>query len=251
MRCCATMGGGTALNLARELDAAGVLRELGIELIGANIEAIHVPRTASSSRRRSSRSGSRCRRRASSPRPTTSKACRCRQSCGPRSRSAATAAASPTRRAAAAAGGARDRGVADRPGARRGVGAWLGRVRARGRARPRRQRGDRLLDREPRPDGRPHRRLRHGRAADDALATRPTRSSATRRSPSSAPSASTRAARTSSSRATAMSGDIRVIEMNPASRARRRSRRKRRATRSRRSPRSSPSGTPSTRSRTT
>jgi carbamoyl-phosphate synthase large subunit len=36
----ATMGGGTALNLARELDAAGVLRDLGIELIGANIDAI-------------------------------------------------------------------------------------------------------------------------------------------------------------------------------------------------------------------
>src|SRR5438067_1295898 len=36
----ATMGGGTALNLARELDAAGVLRDLGIELIGAKIDAI-------------------------------------------------------------------------------------------------------------------------------------------------------------------------------------------------------------------
>ena len=56
----------------------------------------------------------------------------------------------------------------DRPGARRGVGARLGRVRARGRARPDRQRRHRLLDREPRSDGRPHRRLRHGRAADDA-----------------------------------------------------------------------------------
>ena len=32
-----------------------------------------------------------------------------------------------------------------------------------------RQRRDRLLDREPRPDGRPHGRLGHGRAADDAL----------------------------------------------------------------------------------
>ena len=31
-----------------------------------------------------------------------------------------------------------------------------------------RQRGDRLLDREPRPDGRAHRRLDHGRAGDDA-----------------------------------------------------------------------------------
>jgi carbamoyl-phosphate synthase large subunit len=35
-----TMGGGTALNIARELHAAGVLDELGIELIGANIDAI-------------------------------------------------------------------------------------------------------------------------------------------------------------------------------------------------------------------
>ncbi|HUY71391.1 MAG TPA: hypothetical protein VMV08_04065, partial [Gaiellaceae bacterium] len=35
-----TMGGQTALNLARELDAAGVLAELGIELIGATVEVI-------------------------------------------------------------------------------------------------------------------------------------------------------------------------------------------------------------------
>src|SRR5262245_15385319 len=35
-----TMGGQTALNLARELHEAGVLRELGIELIGANVAAI-------------------------------------------------------------------------------------------------------------------------------------------------------------------------------------------------------------------
>ncbi len=35
-----TMGGQTALNLARELDAAGVLDELGIELIGATVEVI-------------------------------------------------------------------------------------------------------------------------------------------------------------------------------------------------------------------
>ena len=47
--------------------------------------------------------------------------------------------------------------------------ARLGRVRARADPRPQRQRGRRLLDREPRPDGRPHRRLGHGRAADDAL----------------------------------------------------------------------------------
>jgi carbamoyl-phosphate synthase large subunit len=36
----ATMGGGTALNLARELHGAGILDELGIELIGADIDAI-------------------------------------------------------------------------------------------------------------------------------------------------------------------------------------------------------------------
>ncbi|HEX7524932.1 MAG TPA: carbamoyl-phosphate synthase large subunit, partial [Gaiellaceae bacterium] len=36
----ATMGGGTALNLARELEQAGILDELGIELIGAKIDAI-------------------------------------------------------------------------------------------------------------------------------------------------------------------------------------------------------------------
>ena len=36
----ATLGGGTALNLARELQEAGVLAELGIELIGADIDAI-------------------------------------------------------------------------------------------------------------------------------------------------------------------------------------------------------------------
>src|SRR5947207_14615994 len=35
-----TMGGGTALNLARELQESGILADLGIELIGASIDAI-------------------------------------------------------------------------------------------------------------------------------------------------------------------------------------------------------------------
>jgi carbamoyl-phosphate synthase large subunit len=35
-----TMGGQTALNLARELDEAGILEELGVELIGATVEVI-------------------------------------------------------------------------------------------------------------------------------------------------------------------------------------------------------------------
>src|SRR5262249_46990430 len=35
-----TMGGGTALNLARELAEAGILDELGVELIGARLDVI-------------------------------------------------------------------------------------------------------------------------------------------------------------------------------------------------------------------
>ena len=45
-------------------------------------------------------------------------------------------------------------------------------VRARGDARRRRQRRDRLLHREPRPDGRAHRRLDHRGARDDAHRSR-------------------------------------------------------------------------------
>ena len=63
---------------------------------------------------------------------------------------------------------ARAGGVADRPDPARPVGPRLGRVRARGHARPPRQRRDRVLDRERRPDGRAHRRQRHRGAAADA-----------------------------------------------------------------------------------
>ena len=50
----------------------------------------------------------------------------------------------------------------------RGVDHRLEGVRARADARRPRQRRDRLLDRERRPDGRAHRGLRHGRPRDDA-----------------------------------------------------------------------------------
>ena len=53
-------------------------------------------------------------------------------------------------------------------GAGRGDRARLEGVRARGHARPQRQRGHHLLDRELRSDGRAHRRLDHRRAGDDA-----------------------------------------------------------------------------------
>ena len=66
-----------------------------------------------------------------------------------------------------------------------------------------RQRRDRLLDREPRPDGRAHGRLGHGRAADDASRRGVPGAARRRGRRRSARSASTPAARTSSSRATA------------------------------------------------
>ena len=200
-----TMGGQTALNLARELHEAGVLDELGVELIGANVDAI-------------ARAEDRELFKAAV------------ESCGLRVPDLAHRHARSTQLdgvglpavvrpaftlgghgggfvstpdGARAPGRARPRREPDRPGARRGVRARLGRVRAGGRPRPRRQRRDRLLDREPRPDGRPHRRLGHGRAADDALRRGLPGAPRRGRSRSSAPSASTRAARTSSSRASA------------------------------------------------
>ena len=58
------------------------------------------------------------------------------------------------------------------PGARRALAEGLVGVRARGDERRRGQLRDRLLDREHRPDGRPHRRLVDGRAAADPAGRR-------------------------------------------------------------------------------
>ena len=57
----------------------------------------------------------------------------------------------------------------DRPGAGRGVGRGWDEFELEVMRDRQRQRRRRLLDREPRPDGRPHGRLGHRRAADDAL----------------------------------------------------------------------------------
>ncbi len=62
----------------------------------------------------------------------------------------------------------RPRGQPDHRGAPGGVDPRLEGVRAGGDARQGRQRRHRLQHREPRPDGRAHRRLDHGRAGDDA-----------------------------------------------------------------------------------
>ena len=110
---------------------------------------------------------------------------------------------------------ARPRRVAGPRGPDRGVGRGLEGVRARGHARPRRQRHRRLLDRELRRDGRAHGRLDHRRAADDALGPAVPGRCATRRRPSSGRSAWTPAARTSSSPSSPTTGRRVVIEMNP------------------------------------
>ncbi len=64
--------------------------------------------------------------------------------------------------------GARARPEPGPPGAHRRVGDRLEGIRARGDARRRRQLRRDLLDREHRPDGRPHRRQHHGGADPDA-----------------------------------------------------------------------------------
>ena len=164
-----TMGGQTALNLARELANEGVLDELGIELIGARLDAIE----RAEDRLKFKDAVESCGLKV----PTSVIVTSVDELAGV----AVPAVVRPAFTLGGHGGGFAyteeelrrqvERGLAespDRPGAGRGVGARLGRVRARGRPRPDRQRRHRLLDREPRPDGRPYRRLRHGRAADDA-----------------------------------------------------------------------------------
>ena len=170
-----TMGGQTALNLAVALAEEGILDDLGVELIGAPIDVIQ--RAEDRERFRETVRAAGLQVPGVDHRHVARRACptdclapgdpapgvharRARRRHGAHSRGARAAA------------GARARREPGRPGARRGVAARLGRVRARADARPRGQRRRRLLDREPRPDGRPHRRLGDRRAADDALRRR-------------------------------------------------------------------------------
>ncbi len=168
-----TLGGQTALNLAKALHEDGTLERHGVELIGADYEAIDRaedrerfrddderrrparPAVGDRAQRRRRPRGDR-RGRAAVHRPPGVHPRR------PRGRDR------PHRGGHRADRRRRHRGLADRPGADRGVGAGVGRVRARGDARPHRQRRDRVLDREPRPDGRPHRGQRLRRAPADA-----------------------------------------------------------------------------------
>ena len=135
-----TLGGQTALNLAIELDDAGVLDELGVELLGARVDVIQ-PRRGPQLFRDAVQScglAGAALARSSTSLDDLAGDRRCRQSCGRRSRWAATAAAS--RRSRRAPPRRCERGLRrepDRAGARRGVDPRLGRVRARGDPRPR------------------------------------------------------------------------------------------------------------------
>ena len=143
-RCCRRWAARPLSTSRVALAEEGILDELGVELIGAPIDVIRArrgPRAASA--RPCSRRGLRVPestivtslgRRAGGPVPAG-------RSCGRRSRSAATAAGprdTPEELERQLERGARRE--PGRPGARRGVAARLGRVRARADARPPRQR---------------------------------------------------------------------------------------------------------------
>ena len=152
-----------------------MLEKYGVELIGAKARAIKIAEDREAVRpRRWSASASRCRRAAS--RETWDEAAGDRRVHRlPRDHPAVVHARRHRRRHRVQPRGVRGhrpprpRPVADAARcSSSAVAARLEGVRARGDARLRGQRRDRLLDREPRSDGRAHRRLDHGGAGDDA-----------------------------------------------------------------------------------
>ena len=174
-----TLGGQTALNLTIELAKAGVLDKYGVKLIGAQlaghregrgpraVQAGHAEdRPAAcplSGYARSLEEGHRIQKEI---------AAACGQGFPVILRPSFTLGGS----GAAVAWNAEEFdsqaavGPAAEParrGAGRAVGAGLEGIRAGDHARPQRQRGHRLLDRELRSDGHPHRRLHHHRPGHD------------------------------------------------------------------------------------
>ena len=162
-----TLGGQTALNAAMALHKSGVLEKYGVELIGADVEAIERGENRELFRQIVADVGAESARSA---------VCHSLEDClaavddlgypvvvrpsftmggrrlGHRLRRGRPASHRRLRPA----------GEPHHRGPPRGVDHRLEGVRARAHARPPRQRGRRLLDREPRPDGRAHRRLDHG-----------------------------------------------------------------------------------------
>ena len=203
----ATLGGQTALNTAMDLDAAGVLEKYGVELIGASIEAIDRGENRQVFKKIVEELGGEVARSA---------ICHSMDDClaaveelgwpvvvRPSLHDGRHRLRHGTRRDRPAPHRRRRApGQPDHRGAPRGVDPRLEGVRARGHARHQGQRGDRLLDREPRPDGRAHRRLDHRGAGDDADRPRVPAAAGPLDRHHPRPSASTRAAATSSSRST-------------------------------------------------
>ena len=160
-----TMGGQTALNTALSLNKMGVLERFNVKMIGATARGHRqgrgsqaVPRGDAADRARDPAlaAGQDAARRAAGAR-------RHRPA---RDHPAVVHARRHRRRHRLQQSGvhrhrrARHRRLPDQRGADRGIGARLEGIRDGGRSRPQRQLHHYLLDREPRPDGRAHRRLR-------------------------------------------------------------------------------------------
>ena len=169
----ATLGGQTALNCAISLHDNGVLEKYGCPLIGANVDAINLGEDREKFKGVVERCGAESARsiichtmdellaaaeELQLPRRRPAVLHHGWPRLGLRLRRGGPA---PHRRPGPAV-------LPDDGGAPRGVDPRLEGVRARGHARPRRQRRRRLLHREPRPHGRAHRRLHHRRSGADA-----------------------------------------------------------------------------------
>ena len=161
-----TMGGQTALNTALSLRRMGVLERCGVTMIGATADAID----KAEDRERFREAMNQDRARDAALAPGQDPHCCARSARGYRASGhhpALVYARRHRRRHRLQQGGvhrdrrARHRRLADLGGADRGIGARLERVRDGGGARQERQLHHRLLDREPRSDGRAHRRLDH------------------------------------------------------------------------------------------
>ena len=168
-----TLGGQTALNLAMELVELGVLEREGVELIGANAEAIATAEDREQFKVAMAEIGL--------DTPESGIAHTLDEALGVVERIGLPVVIRPayilggrgtgiasTHDEFGAGGRDRHRGQPDLGDPDREVDRGLEGVRARGHARPRRQLRDHLLHREPRPDGRAHGRLDHRRAGPDA-----------------------------------------------------------------------------------
>ncbi len=168
-----TMGGQTALNCALNLQASGALKRYGVEMIGADAEAIETAEDREKFKKAMDEIGLEIAALAHRPQPARRVS---------RAGDHRPAGDHPPLVHAGRAGrrhrlqprgvsrhrGRRARRVAHHRGPDRGIRARLEGVRDGGGPRPRGQRHHHLLHREHRPDGRPHRRFHHGRPGADA-----------------------------------------------------------------------------------